>query len=104
LELFDLVTKVIKWNKVYPQLLMQAPVDLIEKSDDSPSMIIPVLRLGIRFFRNPELSFLSPKLPSAHGSDVKPYFSAQTLVTVRSTPILITLLPYYIYNRWREIK
>jgi hypothetical protein len=44
-ELFDLVTKVIKRNKVYPQLLMQAPVDLIEKSDDLLFMIIPVLRL-----------------------------------------------------------
>jgi hypothetical protein len=41
-ELFDLVTKVVKRNKVFPQLLMEAPVDLIEKSDDSPSMIIPV--------------------------------------------------------------
>jgi hypothetical protein len=72
-ELFAQVTKVFKRNKVFPQLLLQAAVDLI-----------------------PELVFLSPKTP-AIGSDVKPYFSAPTLVTLRTTTILSTL-PYSFYD------
>ena len=38
MELFALVTKVIKRNKVFRKLLMKAPANLIEESDDSTSI------------------------------------------------------------------